>query len=110
MLDLFKKKARTPPALPAGTVRRRYLVQGRVQGVGFRFRAAQAAKQLGLTGWVRNNDDGSVTLEVQGDAKLFPRLFGMVQTSDYIRITDIQSEDLDPDPWERVFSVRDYYY
>lgn len=39
---------------------------GRVQGVGFRFFVQQNAVELGLTGWVRNMDDGSVTMEMQG--------------------------------------------
>ena len=39
---------------------------GRVQGVGFRFFVQQNASELGLTGWVRNMDDGSVTMEIQG--------------------------------------------
>ncbi len=54
-----------------GTVRRRYSIEGQVQGVGFRYRARYAAQSLGLTGWVENEDDGSVTLEVQGDPTLF---------------------------------------
>ena len=67
MFDFLSKKDRTPPALPQGTVRRRYIITGQVQGVGFRYRARYAAQTLDLTGWVQNEDDGSVTLEVQGD-------------------------------------------
>ena len=40
---------------------------GRVQGVGFRFFVQQTAKEMGLTGWVKNMPDGTVTMEVQGD-------------------------------------------
>ena len=67
MFDFLSKKDRTPPALPEGTERRRYTITGQVQGVGFRYRARYAAQTLDLTGWVQNEDDGSVTLEVQGD-------------------------------------------
>ncbi len=105
---LSDKKDRTPPALPAGTVRRRYTITGQVQGVGFRYRAHYAAQTLALTGWVQNEDDGSVTLEVQGDADQFVKLFAMIQRSDYIQITGIRQEELTPDPWERGFSVRGY--
>ena len=108
MFNLLNKKARTPPALPEGTVRRRYSIEGQVQGVGFRYRARYAAQTLELTGWVENEDAGSVTLEVQGDPEKFLRLFAMIQKSDYIQITGIRQKDLPPDPWERGFSVKGY--
>ena len=41
-------------------VTKRLLVTGRVQGVGFRFYAQRKARELGVTGWVRNCRDGSV--------------------------------------------------
>jgi acylphosphatase len=46
----------------------RAVVQGRVQGVGFRYYAARAARELGVSGWVRNLPDGSVETLVEGDA------------------------------------------
>jgi acylphosphatase len=42
------------------------VVHGDVQGVGFRYFVQRKAQQLGLTGWVRNNDDGSVELVAEG--------------------------------------------
>lgn len=45
---------------------RRLLVQGRVQGVGFRYATADEAARLGLTGWVRNRRDGTVEAVVSG--------------------------------------------
>lgn len=47
-------------------VRRAATVTGRVQGVSFRWYTERRAAELGLTGWVRNHEDGSVRLEVQG--------------------------------------------
>lgn len=41
-------------------------VFGRVQGVGFRYAARDAALECGVTGWVRNLDDGSVEIVAQG--------------------------------------------
>ncbi len=41
-------------------------VTGRVQGVGFRYSCSQKAKNLNLTGWVRNEPDGGVSLAVEG--------------------------------------------
>ncbi len=42
------------------------IVSGRVQGVAFRWHAQRMARQLGLTGWVRNQPDGSVRLVAEG--------------------------------------------
>ena len=47
-------------------VRRAATVTGRVQGVSFRYYTERQAEALGLTGWVRNHEDGSVRLEAQG--------------------------------------------
>jgi len=45
---------------------RRFLVRGRVQGVGFRWFVEREAHLLGIAGWVRNNHDGSVEVLAQG--------------------------------------------
>ncbi len=45
---------------------RRYLVTGRVQGVGFRWFVEREAAQLGMKGWVRNCEDGSVEVMATG--------------------------------------------
>jgi len=41
-------------------------VTGRVQGVSFRYYAVEQARSLGVTGWVRNEPDGSVALHAEG--------------------------------------------
>jgi acylphosphatase len=45
---------------------RRFVVRGRVQGVGFRWFVEREAHVLGISGWVRNNSDGSVEVLAQG--------------------------------------------
>ena len=49
-------------------IRRRVIVHGRVQGVGFRFGVVRAAESRGLGGWVRNRPDGTVEAVFEGDA------------------------------------------
>ncbi len=44
-------------------------MSGRVQGVGYRYFAVRLARSMNLTGWVRNNPEGSVDMEVQGDSE-----------------------------------------
>lgn len=45
---------------------KQFFVFGRVQGVGFRFFTLQEAKQIGVTGYVKNREDGSVAVVAQG--------------------------------------------
>jgi len=47
-------------------VARRYLISGVVQGVGYRAFAERSARQLGVTGWARNQDDGGVEVHANG--------------------------------------------
>jgi len=47
---------------------RRFLISGRVQGVGFRYFAERAAAECGVTGWARNLDDGRVEVQANGSA------------------------------------------
>ncbi len=49
-------------------IRQRVIYSGRVQGVGFRATARALARNRSVTGWVRNEDNGTVLLEVQGNA------------------------------------------
>ena len=48
---------------------RRYVVRGRVQGVGYRYFARDRALELGVSGWVRNRDDGTVEAVACGTAE-----------------------------------------
>jgi acylphosphatase len=48
-------------------VARRYIITGRVQGVGFRYFTEDAAARAGVHGWVRNNPDGSVEAFLEGE-------------------------------------------
>lgn len=47
-------------------IRKHIIFYGYVQGVGFRYTASHTARSLGISGWVRNLDDGSVEMEAEG--------------------------------------------
>ena len=59
-------------------MRRRVIVRGRVQGVGFRWFVREHARALGLVGWVRNRVDGMVELEVEGPPERVTELMAFV--------------------------------
>ncbi|MHC4482519.1 MAG: acylphosphatase [Planctomycetota bacterium] len=71
---------------------------GRVQGVGFRFTALDIANRYRLTGWVRNQPDGTVEMIAQGPPDDISDCIQDIQESfgGYIRETKI--EEISPDP------------
>ncbi len=87
-------------------IRRQYHYRGRVQGVGFRWRARCAAQAFGVTGWVENEYDGSVVLELQGDEGQIARVIASVERGRYLEIDDCEAKAVPPVPDERGFSVR----
>jgi acylphosphatase len=60
-------------------IARRYIVRGRVQGVGFRWFVDYEARQLGLAGWVRNNINGTVEVLAMGNEQQHHVLRGKLQ-------------------------------
>lgn len=51
-------------------------ISGRVQGVFFRAEAQREAEKLGITGWVRNTDDGSVEILAEGEKAILESFLG----------------------------------
>ena len=90
--------------------RRRLVFRGRVQGVGFRWRARAAAHNAGATGWVRNNYDGSVTMELQGSEAQIDRVVQSLGHDRYIRIDSLEARTIPVDPEERGFETRDDFW
>lgn len=58
---------------------RRYLITGRVQGVGFRWFVEREAATLGVTGWVRNREDGRVEVVATGSREQLATLHGRLR-------------------------------
>lgn len=82
---------------------------GEVQGVGFRWTARRVANNLGLSGWVRNEFDGSVSMELQGLSRNLAQYFTMFDRSyaNYpLSYVIDEKEDIEPLPDDTVFEVR----
>ena len=85
-------------------IRRHYTFTGWVQGVGFRYRCRHAAAAFGCTGWVRNESDGSVTMEIQGTADAIERVLEAVERGTFIRIERMERSDIPVEADERSFA------
>lgn len=72
---------------------RRFVVTGRVQGVGFRWFVREQARALGVRGWVRNADDGTVIVEAAASEPILAR-FGsaLAQGTPVARVSDVRAE------------------
>ena len=65
-------------------------VSGRVQGVSFRWYTEEQARRLGVTGWVRNEPDGSVLVHAEGDDEAVDALVAWCRTGPSLaRVTDV---------------------
>jgi len=88
-------------------VARRFRVSGRVQGVGFRFFAQEAAAHEGLSGWVRNLDDGQVEAFVEGDREAVERFERKIRRGPpAARVEDVSVDDDAPSGRSGGFLVR----
>ena len=90
-----------------GKIRQAIVFYGWVQGVGFRWRARQAASALGVTGWVRNNFDGSVSMELQGTREQLDGVILAVERGTYVKIENLRVKTLPVIEGETGFHVRD---
>ena len=103
MFKLFKKKEKIKRELPIGTIRKEFHFEGNVQNIGFRFEVQSHAKPLGITGYAKNNDDGSVTAELQGTEKNINKVINDLHNIDRIQIDSMTEKDLPVDYYEKDF-------
>ncbi|TFB73231.1 acylphosphatase [Cryobacterium glaciale] len=76
-------------------IRKRVLARGEVQGVGFRYHARAQALHLGLVGYARNRQDGSVELEIEGREEPISRMLLWLQTGPrYALVTALEVSDI----------------
>ncbi len=87
----------------------RWIVTGRVQGVSYRYFTQQAARELQLTGWVKNLDDGSVEVRVAGDSEVLERFRReLLQGPRFGRVDGIEVEPMDADALVRDLGHRGF--
>ena len=89
-------------------IREHIIFRGRVQGVGFRYQAMYAARTYGATGWVENLPDGSVEMEAQGTPVAIGKVLTHLRSGHWIRIDDMEVEEIPLVNGERGFDVRGY--
>lgn len=76
---------------------RRFVVRGRVQGVGFRWFVEREAHMLGVSGWVRNNADGSVEVLAMGTREQLSGLRSRLQQGPRAaRVDAVEEKDAKP--------------
>jgi acylphosphatase len=88
-------------------VRRRFVITGRVQGVGFRWFAHDAAAREGVDGWVRNLPDGRVEAEIEGELDAVDRVEAALRRGPAAsRVEDVNVDERTPVGRRTGFSIR----
>jgi acylphosphatase len=86
------------------------IVEGRVQGVGFRFFVHEVAQRLGLTGWVRNCHDGTVEVVAEGDSDQLTQLIQELNKGPRSAlVTDVRTDWEKPTGEFTQFNIRGMY-
>ena len=88
-------------------VRRRVIVDGRVQGVFFRDSVRRVASEAGVDGWVRNRGDGAVEAVLEGGASAVDRVVAFMREGpERARVSDVQISDEEEPEGLHGFEVR----
>ena len=87
---------------------RRYLVTGRVQGVGFRWFVEREARMIGVGGWVRNRDDGAVEVLASGTNEQLGTLYDKLREGPRAaRIDEVEVDDAAPFSGYQTFQIEE---
>ncbi len=91
------------------TIARRFVVRGRVQGVGFRWFVEREAHILQVAGWVRNNPDGTVEVLAQGTREQLAGLRSrLLEGPRAARVDDVEVSDAKPEAGLFSFQIRGF--
>ncbi|AND84884.1 acylphosphatase [Clostridium tyrobutyricum] len=83
------------------------VVCGKVQGVGFRYTANYLASKMNLTGWVKNMDNGNVSIELQGSS-INPNTFikDLEKANRFIKVDNLYYERINLIDLEKSFEIK----
>ena len=85
----------------------RFLVSGKVQGVGFRYNTREEAVRLGLSGWVRNLPDGQVEGVAQGGVEQIGRFLAWLEVGPrFASVTNVATQEIESDTLEHFIITR----
>ena len=85
---------------------RRFLVRGRVQGVGFRYFVLGEARSLGINGFTRNLPDGNVEVQAAGDVEALEALAHTLEQGPALsRVDGVVAQELETVPTWREFKI-----
>ena len=88
-------------------IARRFIVSGRVQGVGYRYFAQDAARREGLHGYVLNRDDGTVEAVAEGEAESLERFERALRRGpSRSRVEHVLIDEVNPDQGGTGFHIR----
>lgn len=88
-------------------IARRYLITGRVQGVGFRYFTQRVAVQHGITGWVRNTPDGRVEVEAEGNVDAMHQFEGRISIGPAgAHVDQVTATEVAVEPTHSGFAIR----
>ena len=83
------------------------IAKGRVQGVGFRASAQQKAAELGIRGWVKNQPDGDVEIEAEGQEKALKQFAASIRQGfhPFMKVEKLIIRELEEEPGYTVFEI-----
>ena len=87
-------------------IRESIIFYGRVQGVGFRYKLGYLAEKYSVTGWARNEYDGSVSTELEGLEEDIDKILQALYNDRYIEIDNIRRRKIPLNEEERRFGIR----
>jgi acylphosphatase len=95
-------------AMASTQIFRRYMITGRVQGVGFRWFVEREARLIGVNGWVRNCDNGTVEVLASGSNAQLGSLYDKLKEGPRAaRIDEVEVEDAAPFSGYKTFQVEE---